>query len=210
MGILLVENDPLMLKSMESCLRKGGYDVISAMDGRDAIRKIELDTPEMIITEYAMPSVGGMEIINFVKNIRIKKLPVIVLSKAGLGVEKEINNALRIGADDYISKPFSPDELLNRIGMLYEQKKQLLEGKSNRKANLLYFVLRKIAFEHKYNNLDWVRIDLIMEYPPIKNYYSKEEVKEIFNDYNGIFNTLSTGQGNDSYQFFLQHECSII
>src|ERR1035437_241837 len=198
MEILVVEDDPLMLKTMESCLKKGGYDVISAMDGREAIRKIEVDLPDMVITEIMLPSAGGMEIINFAKNINSKKLPVIVLSKIGL--EKTINDAFQLGADDFITKPFSPDELLNRIRRLYKSYGNLIEEISNKKVNLLYFVSQKLMSSQMNNGQEWVSLYEIMDYPAIRNSYTKDEVLMVLENYSGMFSTLSLGPNNKLYK----------
>jgi len=198
MEILVVEDDPLMLKTMESCLKKGGYDVISAMDGKEAIRKIEVDLPDMVITEIMLPSAGGMEIINFAKNINSKKLPVIVLSKIGL--EKTINDAFQLGADDFITKPFSPDELLNRIRRLYKSYGNLIEEISNKKVNLLYFVTQKLMSSQMNNGQEWVSLYEIMDYPAIRNSYTKDEVLMVLENYSGMFSTLSLGPNNKLYK----------
>jgi DNA-binding response OmpR family regulator len=198
MEILVVEDDPLMLKTMESCLKKGGYDVISAMDGKEAIRKIEVDLPDMVITEIMLPSAGGMEIINFAKNINSKKLPVIVLSKIGL--EKTINDAFQLGADDFITKPFSPDELLNRIRRLYKSYGNLIEEISNKKVNLLYFVSQKLMSSQMNNGQEWVSLYEIMDYPAIRNSYTKDEVLMVLENYSGMFSTLSLGPNNKLYK----------
>jgi two-component system response regulator VicR len=198
MEILIVEDDPLMLKTMESCLKKGGYDVISAMDGKEAIRKIEVDLPDMVITEIMLPSAGGMEIINFAKNINSKKLPVIVLSKIGL--EKTINDAFQLGADDFITKPFSPDELLNRIRRLYKSYGNLIEEISNKKVNLLYFLSQKLMSSQINNGQEWVSLYEIMDYPAIRNSYTKDEVLMVLENYSGMFSTLSLGPNNKLYK----------
>ena len=198
MEILVVENDPLMLKTMESCLKKGGYDVISALDGKDAIRKIEIDLPDLVITEIMLPSAGGMEFINFAKNINTKKLPVIVLSKIGL--EKTINDAFQLGADDFITKPFNPDELLNRIRRLNKSYTNLVEGISNKKVNLLYFVTQKLISSQNNSGQEWLSIHEIMDFPIIRNSYSKNEVMMVLDNYSGIFNTLTLGPNNKLYK----------
>ena len=113
MKILLVEDNQLILKVIETKLKKEGYEVISYDNGRDAIEKINYDLPDLVITDIMLPYNSGLEIVSFVKSQSQKNIPVIVLS--GLGQEQTIEEAFKLGADDYMTKPFSLSELSMRI-----------------------------------------------------------------------------------------------
>ena len=115
MKILVAEDEPLMLKTIALKLKKDGYDVITAEDGRSAIEQISSDSPELVITDIMMPYVSGLEIVSHVKNSE-RKVPVIVLS--AMGQEKTVLEAFNLGADDYMTKPFSPNELTIRVRKL--------------------------------------------------------------------------------------------
>ncbi|MES2730469.1 MAG: response regulator transcription factor [Bacteroidota bacterium] len=116
MKILVVEDEELMLKALEFRLKKDGYTIVRAMDGRDALAKIGLEDFDLIITDIMLPFNNGLEIVNQVKNKLGKKTPVIVLSAVGL--ENVVLEAFDLGADDYITKPFSPTELSIRVKKL--------------------------------------------------------------------------------------------
>ena len=105
-----------MLKTIELCLKKEGYTVIISQDGREALRKIEESSPDLIITDIMMPFSSGLEIIGAVKK-EGKKIPIIVLS--AMGQENVVLEAFQLGADDYITKPFSPNELSMRVKNIF-------------------------------------------------------------------------------------------
>jgi len=113
MKILLVEDNQLILKVIETKLKKEGYDVISCENGKEAIEKITNSLPDLVITDIMLPYNSGLEIVSFVKVGLKKNIPVIVLS--GMGQEKTIEEAFKLGADDYMTKPFSLYELSMRI-----------------------------------------------------------------------------------------------
>jgi DNA-binding response OmpR family regulator len=119
MTILIAEDEPLMRKTLSMKLQKEGYIVISCADGRDALQKLEEQKPDMVITDIMLPYASGLEIISFVKN-KNSSLPVIVLS--ALGLEKTVENAFDLGADDYVTKPFNLNELVIRVKRLLKKK----------------------------------------------------------------------------------------
>lgn len=113
MTILVAEDDIIMLRTIEFRLKKDGHTVIVARDGREAMRSIEEYSPDLIITDIMMPFSSGLEIIEAVKNKCGKNIPVIVIS--AMGQENVVLEAFELGADDYITKPFSPHELSMRV-----------------------------------------------------------------------------------------------
>lgn len=116
MKILVAEDEPMLLKTIELKLKKEGYEVISASDGRQAIEQIEKEVPDLIITDIMMPYASGLEIISFVRKSITKKTPIIILS--AMEQEKVVMEAFELGADDYITKPFSLNELAIRVKRL--------------------------------------------------------------------------------------------
>ena len=113
MKILVVEDNQLILKVIETKLKKEGYEVINCENGKEAIERISDSLPDLVITDIMLPYNSGLEIVNFVKAKLQKNIPVIVLS--GLGQEKTIEEAFKLGAGDYMTKPFNLSELLMRI-----------------------------------------------------------------------------------------------
>jgi len=119
MKVLVAEDDMIMLKTIEVRLKKDGYNVITAQDGKEALRKFEQQAPDLIITDIMMPFMSGLEIVGAVKKQGGKDTPIIVLST--MGQENVVLEAFKLGADDFITKPFSPKELSMRV-QRYAQK----------------------------------------------------------------------------------------
>lgn len=117
MLILVVEDDILLLKTLEFKLIKEGYIVVTLKNGFDAIEYLKENEPDLIVTDIMMPFINGLEIISFVRNEKKSKVPIIVLSSAGL--EKTVLEAFQLGADDFVTKPFSPNELSIRIKKIF-------------------------------------------------------------------------------------------
>ena len=113
MKILVAEDEMIMLKTIELRLKKDGHEIITCSDGREAILKIGETNPDLIITDIMMPFASGLEIIEAVKRKDGKQAKVIVLS--AMGQENVVLEAFQLGADDFITKPFSPNELSMRV-----------------------------------------------------------------------------------------------
>ncbi len=115
--ILIVEDDLMILKALEFRLRKDGYDVVAAENGKEALEKLKSGTNSfrLVITDLMLPYVTGMEVLSYIKSNQ-SDVPVIVLSAAD--EEGTIMDAFKLGADDFISKPFSPGELSLRVKRL--------------------------------------------------------------------------------------------
>ena len=115
--ILIAEDDVLMVKILEFILKKEGYQVTSCKDGLTAIEKIPVLVPDLIITDIMLPFRSGLEIIGFTKE-NYENIPVIVVSSLG-EEEGTVIEAFNLGADDFVSKPFNPNELLLRVKRLF-------------------------------------------------------------------------------------------
>lgn len=115
MKILIVEDDEMILRTLEFKLAKDGYLIAVARDGKEAMKRISNEFFNLIITDLMMPYISGVEILTFVK-AKFPDLPVIVLS--GADEENTVLDTLSIGADDFIAKPFSPGEVSLRVKRL--------------------------------------------------------------------------------------------
>ena len=116
---LVAEDEPMLLKTIELKLRKEGYEVIATADGREAIAKLTESEPDMVITDIMMPYASGLEIVSLVRQQIKRKIPIIILS--AMEQEKVVMEAFELGADDYITKPFSLNELAIRVKKLMSQ-----------------------------------------------------------------------------------------
>jgi len=120
MKILVCEDDFMIIKTIEHKLTREGFEVVVANDGKVATEMIANQEYDLILTDLLMPFSGGLELINLVRNTQKKATPIIVLSK--VGNEETIIQAFQLGADDYLTKPFSPNELSIRVKRLLMKK----------------------------------------------------------------------------------------
>ena len=113
--IMVCDDDFMMLKTLERRLKAYGHEVIIAKDGREASEMVSrsMDSFDIIITDMLMPFVSGLELINLVRVQFQSKLPIMVLSR--VGNEDTVLQAFELGADEYLTKPFSPNELSIRV-----------------------------------------------------------------------------------------------
>lgn len=119
--IMLVEDDEMLLKSLTYYLEMNQFKVLAFDNGADALQVLEeKEVPiDLIITDLNLPFAGGQQIIQSVRNHPKSDLPVIVLTASGLeSTELEV---LDLGADEFVSKPFSPAILLKRIQKLVKK-----------------------------------------------------------------------------------------
>ena len=116
MKILIADDDPIILRTLELKLKSEGHQVLTTVDGREALHVIEQFDADLIITDLMMPFSSGLEIVTKVKS-RNADIAVIVLS--AMGHEDVVKEAFKLGADDFITKPFSPTELSIRIQRLF-------------------------------------------------------------------------------------------
>jgi two-component system KDP operon response regulator KdpE len=109
--ILVVDDEPETLKYVGANLRARGYDVLTAEDGRTALKASIESTVDLIVLDIMMPGMDGFEVCRAIR--RHSSVPVLMLSARGR--EKDIVHALDLGADDYLTKPFGVEELLARV-----------------------------------------------------------------------------------------------
>ena len=108
--ILVVDDEERMVRFIRMNLEHDGYQVIEALNGKQAIDKLR-DTPDLILLDVMMPDIDGFEVLETVR--QVSTTPVIMLTAKG--EEDDRVKGLELGADDYITKPFSPRELVSRV-----------------------------------------------------------------------------------------------
>ncbi len=112
--ILIVDDDPFNLDLLDQELADQGYAIERAGDGEEALEKVESFLPDLILLDYMMPKMNGIEVVKRLKqNERYKGIPVILLTAKGSQEDKA--RGLDAGAEDYVVKPFDPVELLARV-----------------------------------------------------------------------------------------------
>jgi DNA-binding response OmpR family regulator len=112
--ILVAEDEKDILELVEISLQLGGFEVIKAMDGLEALEKAFTQEPDLILLDIKMPKLSGYEVCKKLKESpQTKHIPVVFLTARGQ--EHEIKAGYESGGDDYIIKPFAPDELPKRV-----------------------------------------------------------------------------------------------
>lgn len=118
MAILLVDDDAVFRNVVCRSLRAAGYAVEQASDGKEALKFIEAEAPDILITDILMPNTDGIELTGAVKRAH-PNVRILALSGGGrLGSVDLLELAALLGADATLSKPFSPDELLEVVAAL--------------------------------------------------------------------------------------------
>lgn len=109
--VLLVDDEPAIQRTVGPLLRSRGYDVELAGSGTEALASVAARMPDLIVLDLGLPDLEGTEVC---RRLRAEsQVPIVVLSARGAEADKV--NALDLGADDYVTKPFGPEELLARI-----------------------------------------------------------------------------------------------
>jgi DNA-binding NtrC family response regulator len=106
--ILIVDDEPLNLDLLDQELADLGHTTERATDGSEALLKLESTNPELILLDYQMPGMNGIEVLREIRK-RDKNLPVVILTAYGT-IERAVE-AIKAGADDFITKPFDPEHL---------------------------------------------------------------------------------------------------
>ncbi|MBF4463790.1 response regulator transcription factor [Flavobacterium sp. LC2016-12] len=111
--ILIIDNDEMTIEILKFILKKEGYKISIAKDGISALERIPIIMPDLVITTIIIPLKSGLQIISTIKQ-NFKNIRVIALSSLG-EEESTVEEAFELGVDDFIAKPFNPNELLLRI-----------------------------------------------------------------------------------------------
>ena len=112
--ILVVDDKPEVVELVTATLEGEGYQIICAFDGREALEKIGKEKPDLVLLDVIMPKMTGLEVLSKVKkDPQSKDIPIIMLTARGQEIDKD--KGRRLGAQDYIVKPFSPSHLLRKI-----------------------------------------------------------------------------------------------
>ena len=117
--ILVAEDDPMTLNLLKFRLQKEGYEVLTASDGKQAQRFLQDEIPNLVLSDIMMPHLNGLELTSYIRNDLKLSVPLILLSVAGQ--EEMVIKSFELGADDFIAKPFNPNELVIRIKRILQK-----------------------------------------------------------------------------------------
>jgi len=109
--ILVVDDEPRIIEAVTMNLELEGYNVSGARNGYEALQKLTKDLPDLIILDVMMPEMDGFETLRKIREV--STVPVVMLTVKGEEIDKV--KGLDLGADDYVTKPFSPKELVSRV-----------------------------------------------------------------------------------------------
>lgn len=115
--ILVVDDEPDALELVEFNLKGAGYDVVTASDGEEALTKARAVLPQLIVLDLMLPEVDGLEVCKMLRrDPNTSSIPIIMLTAKAAEIDRVLG--LELGADDYVTKPFSPRELVLRVKRL--------------------------------------------------------------------------------------------
>jgi len=117
MKILLVDDDTDLLDVTAYALRREGFNVIVATDGQQALRRWEADHPHLVVLDVGLPRISGFDVCRRIRQTSV--VPIILLT--GLSDDDHVVQGFRLGADDYVTKPFSPRQLAMRIRAVWRR-----------------------------------------------------------------------------------------
>lgn len=142
--ILIVDDEKDILKILQHNLSKEGYRVIEASDGEEALDKASSEMPALVLLDLMLPKLDGLEVCREIKGQeKTKNIPIIMLTAKSQEVDKVLG--LELGADDYITKPFSPRELLARVKAVLRRMKDSVSDKEVFKSGALMVDFAKIS-----------------------------------------------------------------
>src|SRR5213596_1698533 len=115
--ILVVDDEPEAVELVEFNLKQAGFSVVSAADGAEALKKARAVLPGLIVLDLMLPEVDGLEVCKMLRrDPATKEIPIIMLTAKAAEIDRVLG--LELGADDYVTKPFSPRELVLRVNAL--------------------------------------------------------------------------------------------
>lgn len=118
--VLIIEDDPLIARIVEIKLENRGYQVMLASDGQEGLDAVRQHKPDVVLLDVMMPVMDGYQVLRILRGeAEFATLPVIMLTAKGQ--ERDIMSGLKEGATDYIVKPFSPSEVVERVEKVLSQ-----------------------------------------------------------------------------------------
>src|SRR5918992_4116098 len=112
--ILIVEDEPSLMEAVKYALEREGYRVETAYDGREGLEKFDQASPRLVLLDLMLPEMSGLDLCRIMRSDSI--VPILIVTAKDAEADKVVG--LEIGADDYITKPFSMAELLSRVRAL--------------------------------------------------------------------------------------------
>jgi DNA-binding response OmpR family regulator len=144
--VLIVEDDPTMLRGLKDNFEFGGYKVLTAADGEQGLNAALDAKPDLIVLDIMLPKINGYEVCRLIRKENLD-MPIIMLTAKG--EESDIVLGLNLGADDYVTKPFSIKELLARVEAMLRRTRQPIKDTYEFSDFLLDIPARKLTRKGK-------------------------------------------------------------
>ena len=142
--VLIADDEPNQIELISYNLRQAGFEVTHASDGQQALHMAEQQLPDIVILDWMMPVMSGIEVCKTMRSMtETRSIPVIMLSARGEEGDRTLG--LDIGADDYMTKPFSPKELVARIHAVLRRSRPSLTNEIMTFGSLCLYPAKKIV-----------------------------------------------------------------
>jgi DNA-binding response OmpR family regulator len=126
--ILVIEDDPATSRLVDYSLRHEGYQVIMASNGLEGVRKARTESPDLVILDVMLPGMDGFEICHRLRSEpATAKLPILMFSAKAQEIDRD--TGIKVGADDYLTKPAAPAEIVSRVAKLLVKKNKEIPAK---------------------------------------------------------------------------------
>jgi two-component system, OmpR family, KDP operon response regulator KdpE len=139
--VLVADDEPRITRLVTMSLADDGFNVVSALGGEEALRKAEETNPDIVLLDVVMPDIDGIEVMRRLRETR--PVPVILLTAKGSSADRA--RGLDLGADDYLAKPFHPDELAARVRAVLRRAAGITNGAATVRVDDLAIDLQRRA-----------------------------------------------------------------
>ena len=155
--VLVIEDDPEIVDLLEIHLKDLSCELIKSYSGEDGLAKVKSNSLDLIILDIMLPGIDGMEVCRQIRSEKIN-VPVLMLTAKAEEIDKVLG--LEIGADDYLTKPFSIREFIARVKAIFRRTQMIQESLTSNGGNLMEFGALKIDVEMRKVTVDGNKIDL--------------------------------------------------
>jgi len=194
--VLIVDDEPKIVEAVAAYLENSGYTAITASDGEKALLLVEKMNPDLVVLDLMLPKISGEEVCKAIR--KISRIPIIMLT-AKIDEDDKING-FNIGADDYVTKPFSPRELMARINSLLRRSDEGVSplfdkmswNNNDLEVDLESYTVRKLGELVNLTPNEFKLLCAMIKYP--KKTFTREELIEVAfgSDYDGFDRTIDS------------------
>lgn len=174
--ILIIEDEPLVRENLQEILELEGFQIFTAKDGKEGLEAVQVYVPDLILCDLMMPFLDGYGVLEALKKEpKTRNIPFILLTAKSDMVS--LRSGMQLGADDYITKPYSIDSLLNSIRNRLEKKASLLEEAQLELNEFRYHLTRSLP--QKVSNLTHQLQQVASTLKQMEDHLSPQEVEEL-------------------------------